>query len=97
MIIDLILDRKDFEEFERKNGCPIMIPVGSIDNLEPYHYSARKFYGDCMGYGSIGDDITRALDYGTEEQVKQALCKYIIDNEYNPKLCDYINSVDWLI
>jgi hypothetical protein len=73
MIIDLILDRKDGEE-----------------------YNARDFYYACLRYGEVGDDITRALDSGTEKDVKKALCDYVIDNDYNKNICKYINSVNWL-
>lgn len=73
MIIDLILDRKDSEE-----------------------YNARDFYYACLHYGEVGDDITRALDSGTEKDVKKALCDYVIDNDYNKNICKYINSVNWL-
>lgn len=59
-------------------------------------YNAHDFYIDVLGYGSIGDDITRAMDEGTEEDVKNALCKYIDNNEYNPEIKDYINSKTWL-
>lgn len=59
-------------------------------------YNAHDFYYDIMCYGKIGHNITRAMDVGTEKQVKQALCKYVIDNEYNPNICDYINSVNWI-
>lgn len=41
-------------------------------------------------------DIASALDSGTEEDVKKALCEYIRLGEYNPAICDYINSVNWL-
>ena len=42
------------------------------------------------------DYITIAMDYGTEEDVRKALCRYIDDNEYNEKIKDYINSRAWL-
>ena len=61
-----------------------------------FFYNAHDFYYDVMGYGEIGDDITRAMDCGTEEDVKKALCEYVIHNEYNPAICDYINSVNWI-
>lgn len=73
MIIDLILDRKDGDE-----------------------YKAKSFYNDVVDYCS-GDEISRAMDGGTEKDVKKALCRYIIDNEYNVDICNYIMSVDWLI
>jgi hypothetical protein len=74
MIIDLILDRKDGDE-----------------------YKAKSFYNDVVEYGSVGYGISRAMDGGTEKDVKKALCRYIIDNEYNVDICNYIMSVDWLI
>lgn len=59
-------------------------------------YKPHDFYFDVLYYGRIGDNITRAMDYGTENDVKKALCDYVISNEYNPNICDYINSVNWL-
>ena len=59
-------------------------------------YKPHDFYFDVFGYGRVGDDITRAMDFGTEEDVKKALCDYVISNEYNPDICNYINSVNWL-
>ena len=83
MIIDLILDRKDNAKFD------------GIDT-----YNAHDFYMECMGYNGIfkgiADGITSAMDYGTEAEVKKELCNYIINNGYNEKICDYINSVNWI-
>ena len=83
MIVDLILDRKDNAEFD------------GIDT-----YNAHDFYMECMEYNGIfegiADGITKAMDYGTEAEVKRELCKYIICNGYNKTICDYINSVKWI-
>ena len=83
MIIDLILDRKD------------SISEGFTDD-----YNAHDFYMECMGYNSIfygiADEITRAMDGGTEADVKNELCRYITNNDYSPKICDFIKSVSWL-
>lgn len=83
MIIDLILDRKD------------NISEGFTDD-----YNAHDFYMECMSYNSIfngiADGITRAMDGGTETDVKRELCKYITNNGYNPLICDFIKSVSWL-
>jgi hypothetical protein len=68
-----------------------------LDRKDGVKYNPRAFYSDCMGYGRVGYGITRALDNGTEQHVKQALCKYIDDNDYNLTIKDYINSVEWLI
>lgn len=67
-----------------------------LDRKDSRKYNAHDFYMDCMGYGRIAHDITRAMDGGTEDDVKAALCKYISDNEYNPLLCSYICRLDWL-
>lgn len=67
-----------------------------LDRKDSRTYNAHDFYMACMGYGRIADDITRAMDGGTEADVKAALCKYIVDNEYNPLLCDYIRRINWI-
>lgn len=67
-----------------------------LDRKDGVPYSPHNFYFDVLRYGRIGDNITRALDAGTENDVKRALCEYVHDNEYNPAICDYINSVNWL-
>lgn len=63
-------------------------------------YSPERFYREVMEYGEFvpeyADPITRAMDEGTESDVKQALCKYITNADYNPIICKYINSVNWL-
>ncbi len=59
-------------------------------------YNAHDFYYSCMRYGRIADPITAAMDGGTEEQVKNSLCAYIDDQDYNPEIKKYINSKNWL-
>ncbi len=59
-------------------------------------YRPKQFYLDCLKYGRVGDGITMAMDYGEEDDVKRALCEYVIDNEYNPEICDFVKSVNWL-
>lgn len=44
----------------------------------------------------LSDPITRAMDEQPEQVVKFELCRYVIENGYNPEICDYINSVNWL-
>lgn len=60
-----------------------------------FSYNAHDFYFDILGYGRIGDNITRAMDGGTEEDTRQALCDYIKRNEYNQRICDYIRARVW--
>ena len=93
MIIDLILDRRDNEDDIRDGYDFVRFPNGQIVSIL---YDPHKFYTDVVGYGEIGDDIARAMDGGTEEDVKRALCEYIDSNGYNPGIKKYINSRDWL-
>lgn len=67
-----------------------------LDRKDGIHYEPARFYYGVMNYGEVGFGITAAMDGGTEEDVKRELCKYIIDNEYNPDICRYINKVNWL-
>ena len=60
------------------------------------NYNPAAFYHAVMRYGDIGEDITMAMDYGNEADVKRALCEYIVNNEYSPNICGYIWSVNWL-
>lgn len=82
MIIDEILNRKDWEE----EGYDV--------------YDAHDFYTNCMisstYFNGIGDKITYAMDYLENKDVQDAICKYIINNEYNPNICDYVRSKNWL-
>ncbi len=72
-----------------------------LDRQDGETYNAKSFYNSCIEYSTIfnglADDITRAMDCGTEEDVKKALCDYIIRQEYNLKIIEFINSKNWLI
>ena len=68
-----------------------------LDRKGGSSYKAKEFYDDVMAYEEgTNYKISRALDGGTEEDVRKALCDYIINNDYNPKICNYINKVTWL-
>lgn len=71
-----------------------------LDRKDGEPYDPKHFYNECMEYSAIFDGmfdaVTAAMDYGTEKDVKEALCKYIKDCEYNPEIMDYINSVNWI-
>jgi hypothetical protein len=67
-----------------------------LDRKDGQKYNAKQFYNDITLYGDVGYEIAEALDNGEENDVKKELCKYIIKNEYNPAICDYIESVKWL-
>lgn len=98
MIIDYILDRKDDDELRKQGYTHRENYKGEIEEIK---YNPHKFYTNIFQYiggcgGEAAEEITREMDHGTEKSVKQALCKYIIDYQYNPGLCDYINSKNWL-
>lgn len=67
-----------------------------LDRKNGDHYSPREFYNAVMEYGKVGHLITEMMDEGTELSVKAALCRYIVDNGYDSKVCEYIISVNWL-
>lgn len=71
-----------------------------LDRKNGATYNAEDFYRDIIGYENIFElshDISVALDFGSNEDVQQALCKYIDDHNYNPDLKQYICSVNWII
>lgn len=88
MIIDLILNRKD------------EIELGEANGYDWYGYIAKDFYNECVEYSElfngIGDEITKAMDYGTEEDVKAAICDYILNNGYSEEIIEFVNKVNWL-
>ena len=77
-----------------------MIIDSILDRKDGEPYDAKKFYLDIMGYAEtwpdLADPITRAMDGGTNEDVRNALCDYIVSQGYNPSICDYVNSVEWI-
>lgn len=72
-----------------------------LDRKDGIQYDARKFYWDCMEYNNVFHmgtiaAITAAMDYGTNEDVQRAINTYILRNEYNPDICNWVNTQDWL-
>ena len=83
MIIDEILDRKEYE----KQGN-----YAAYNARDFYYYCIAEstiFHG-------IADEIIAALDYGGNADIQAALCRYVIANGYNPDICGYINRVNWI-
>lgn len=82
MIIDSILDRKNNEQ----HG--------------DFNYDPRKFYHYVNQWAAYGMKdairIAHAMDELEEIDVKDALCLYIIHNEYNLQLIDYVMGRVWL-
>lgn len=72
-----------------------------LDRYEGGEYNSHDFYYNVMQYItddiSSADDITTALDFGEEDDVKRELCNYVINHQYNLRIIDYILSVDWII
>ena len=76
-----------------------MIADFILDRRAGVPYDAKKFYDYVRGEEDVFEfnpAISRAMAGGSEEDVKKALCRYIVDQGYNDRVCDYINSVDWL-
>ena len=65
-----------------------------LDRAHDTSYNAREFYHNALAYEQ--DEVTRAMDGGTEREVQAALCDYIRTNDYNPEICAYVESVNWL-
>ena len=62
-----------------------------------YNYNPKRFYDYINGFGIESyDRVAHAMDEGTEEDVKKALCDYI-DTEYPAHIKDFVNSVNWLV
>jgi len=89
----IIHDSINYKEGKQLNEMIVDLILDRKDGIE---YNPEQFYSDAMQYGEVADEITRALDSGTETDVKKALCKYIKDNKYSSSICDYINSVSWI-
>lgn len=69
---------------DRKDGCsynPMQFGV--------YVASEEKIF-------NLGCGIEDAIEEADEEELKAALCRYIENNGYNPKIKDYIHSVEWM-
>ncbi len=71
-----------------------------LDRKDGIPYNPYDFYTSVMKYEediAPTYPISTALDSGTEEEVKKAICHYIIDYDYPPAICDYINSKQWTV
>ena len=62
-------------------------------------YNPRDFYNYVSESESIFNSdwsISRSLDCGTNQDVQNALCKYIDVNGYNPEIKKFINKFTWV-
>lgn len=71
------------EILDRRAGCP---------------YNPKSFYNYCTGYNSPASiKIAKAMDYGTEEDVKRTIHEYLNEADYNfPEFHKFVNSVNWI-
>ena len=62
-------------------------------------YNPREFYNYVSESEAFFDSdwsISRALDSGTNQDVQNALCKYIDVNQYNSEIKTFINLFTWI-
>lgn len=81
MIIDVILDRR---AYERKDKIFGWYGEKQFRDLYDYAMSFEFHY------------LARAIDGGTEKDVKDALCRYIDENGYRPSIKRFVRSVNWI-
>ena len=60
--------------------------------LIPDFYYEIRDYEEIFG---LNGDISKAMDYGTENDVRAAIAEYI-SGEYNPLIIAYVYTVNWL-
>lgn len=66
----------------------------------PNDYRPNEFYCNVMSYRylwpAMCDPITRAMDEGINEDVQNELCRYVMAQGYNPQICRFILSFEWI-
>ncbi len=69
-----------------------------LDRIDGKVYEVNEFYDQVSKYANDLSDYTipNAFGIGSEEEIKTALCDYVIGYGYRDKITDYINSVNWL-
>ena len=68
-----------------------------LDRKDGEPYSALSFYNDMVAYHETGGlDIAEALDTGANKDVQKQLALYIINNDYDISIIQYIYSVRWI-
>lgn len=69
-----------------------------LSRYEKGTYNSQSFHNYLENRCVVGnpDEVLSAIDSKNEAEVKASLCRYLIDNEYNPRIIDYVLSVDWL-
>lgn len=82
MLIDTILDRRA----AYNDGFADSDIYGYEQFRDMYEYAT--FFGL--------DYLASAIDGGTEDDIRRALCRYI-DEGYNPSIKDFIGKVNWVV
>lgn len=54
----------------------------------------RYMYDEAEMFGFI--DLARALDSGSDDEIRRELCRYIDDGGYRQEIKSYVNAVDWI-
>lgn len=72
-----------------------------LDRKDGQTYDPQRFADEIRDYCEVFPDtnagaILDAMENGVEQRVRHELCEYIFAGDYNPEICDYINSVSWL-
>ena len=71
-----------------------------LDRKEGTPYRAHDFYNYAMAesecFNGMFDGLTRAMDFGEEEDVRRELNAYIKNQGYNTEICKYVDNVKWL-
>lgn len=68
-----------------------------LDRKDGKEYNKEAFFSEVLEYSKEGNfyDLANAFGLGSEKEVKEALCSYVIRNDYNPTICEFINSNNW--
>jgi hypothetical protein len=71
-----------------------------LDRKNGTKYVANDFYQEIIDYGhswpTICKPIIAAMDAGKEQDVIAELCRYVVEQEWNPQICNWIAAVKWL-
>lgn len=63
-----------------------------------FNYDPKKLYNYLIdSIHPSYHDVARAMDKGSNTEVRAEMCAYIDLEEYNPEIKDFVNSVDWLV
>jgi hypothetical protein len=69
-----------------------------LDRQDGVPYNPARFASDCAEYEKIFQfdyGIAEAINRNDDEGAKAAMCRYIDEQDYNPEIKEYVNSVGW--